>query len=78
VGKQLVRGQCPRGCGETLMVDDSGFVFCSYNKCPQPDAAHQLLGQGKKFLAFIRDDTRLLSINDHESGKVLDNPNSST
>lgn len=64
VRADLVRGQCPRGCGETLMLDSSGYVFCSYIECPQPDAAHLLLAQGKKFLAFIRDDTRLLSIND--------------
>ncbi len=59
----LVRGHCPRGCGETLMVDTSGFVFCSFNKCPQPDAAHILLQDSRKFLAFIKDDSRLLSIN---------------
>lgn len=67
MSKARVRGQCPRGCGETLMVDDSGYVFCSYDKCPQPDAAHLLLEQGKKFLAFIRNDARLLSSSDHES-----------
>ncbi len=59
----LVRGKCPRGCGETLMLDQSGYVFCSFDKCPQPDAAYLLLEQAPKFLAFIRNDARLLSIN---------------
>jgi hypothetical protein len=65
MSNQLVRGQCPRGCGETLMVDDSGYVYCSYIDCPQPDAAYKLLIEGRKFMAFIRDDSRLLSINDN-------------
>lgn len=40
-----VRGHCPMGCGETLILDD-GYVTCSRTgprSCPRPDAVATLL-----------------------------------
>jgi hypothetical protein len=64
MAKTKIVGHCPRSCGETLYADSGGYIFCSNPDCPQPDAAHKLLDKGKQFLPFIRDDTRLLAIND--------------
>lgn len=73
MAKVKVRGHCPRGCGEKLFVDESGYLFCDNPRCPQPDAAHQLLMLSRKFMAFVRNDARvLMPIKDDESGNVSD------
>lgn len=41
--KQLVAGHCPMGCGQTLFLGDAGFVTCSRDVCPEPDAVSTLL-----------------------------------
>lgn len=37
-----VDGNCPMGCGETLVVT-KGFIFCSKNGCPNPLATDILI-----------------------------------
>jgi Family of unknown function (DUF6085) len=38
-----VQGCCPMGCGETLFLGSGGYVTCSLDLCPAPDAASRLL-----------------------------------
>jgi len=38
-----IKGECPRGCGETLFVGEGGYVTCSFIDCPEPDAPHKAL-----------------------------------
>lgn len=45
--KVNVEGYCPMGCGATLFVGDGGYITCSYVHCPKPEAAHNLLKQGR-------------------------------
>lgn len=37
-----VNGQCPMGCGETLLLDN-GMVFCGNVECPRPYAPSEIL-----------------------------------
>lgn len=39
-----VAGYCPMGCGQTLFLASGGFVTCSLDVCPRPDAAADILG----------------------------------
>ena len=39
----LVSGQCPMGCGRTLMLGEGGHVTCSFLSCPDPTAADTIL-----------------------------------
>lgn len=42
---QTVQGRCP-ACGTTsLFVADGGYITCSLDTCPNPDAASQVLGE---------------------------------
>jgi hypothetical protein len=38
-----VRGYCPMGCGETLMLGAGGYVTCGHLDCPQPSAVSDIL-----------------------------------
>ena len=38
-----VAGYCPMGCGQTLFLGSGGYVTCSLDVCPRPDAAADLL-----------------------------------
>lgn len=40
-----VQGYCPMGCGQTLFLGSGGYVTCSLDKCPRPDAASDILGE---------------------------------
>lgn len=42
-----VQGRCPRGCGATLFLGAGGYVTCSWQHCPEPDAASKLLRGGE-------------------------------
>jgi hypothetical protein len=39
-----VAGYCPMGCGQTLVLDGSGHIFCSAHECPQANAVDEILG----------------------------------
>lgn len=38
-----VAGHCPMGCGETLVLNNHGWIVCSSHGCPNPGAVHILL-----------------------------------
>jgi hypothetical protein len=38
-----VRGHCPVGCGETLILGDGGYITCGSPGCPEPTAVSDLL-----------------------------------
>lgn len=38
-----VEGCCPMGCGETLFLGAGGFVTCSVDVCPNPEATSLIL-----------------------------------
>lgn len=38
-----VHGNCPMGCGETLILAAGGHVTCRRISCPEPDAVSTLL-----------------------------------
>lgn len=38
-----IKGYCPMGCGETLMLGSDQYVGCSHADCPRPDAAGLIL-----------------------------------
>jgi hypothetical protein len=40
---ERVKGYCPMGCGETLMLGEGGYVTCSNIDCECPDAVWKLL-----------------------------------
>jgi hypothetical protein len=40
-----VKGECPKGCGETLILDAEGQVVCSWLQCPDPTAAAKELSE---------------------------------
>lgn len=42
-----VSGYCPMGCGPTLFLGSGGYVTCSLDVCPQPDAASEILADGE-------------------------------
>jgi len=42
-----VAGRCPMGCGETLFLGAGGYVTCSLDVCPRPDAATDILADGE-------------------------------
>ncbi len=44
---RTVEGGCPMGCGETLVLADTGRVECSSMLCPQPDALASLLADSE-------------------------------
>ena len=39
----LVAGNCPMGCGESLLLGEGGFVTCCSLGCPAPDAVARIL-----------------------------------
>lgn len=41
---EKVRGYCPVGCGETLMLGEGGHVTCSWVGCPEPTAVDRIIG----------------------------------
>lgn len=41
-------GKCPMGCGHTLFLGSGGYVTCSLDKCPRPDAASDILDDGER------------------------------
>lgn len=52
-----VQGRCPMGCGETLFLGEGGFITCSLDQCPRPDAASLLLEEMESdHLADFHDD----------------------
>jgi hypothetical protein len=38
-----VRGNCPMGCDEGLIIGEGGRIWCGNLLCPQPDAAARIL-----------------------------------
>lgn len=38
-----IKGYCSQGCGETLFIDEGGYITCSYAKCPDPSYVSDLL-----------------------------------
>lgn len=40
-----IRGQCPMGCGETLLIGPTGYVTCSLISCPNPTALATILDE---------------------------------
>jgi len=46
-----VKGRCPRGCGETIFLSDSGRLTCSYVNCPDPAAIDRLI-RGEGYLSL--------------------------
>ena len=40
---EKVVGRCPMGCGATLFLGSGGHVTCSWEHCPDPGAADDLL-----------------------------------
>lgn len=40
---QKVAGYCPMGCGDTLFLGSGGYVTCSLDVCPYPDAVSNIL-----------------------------------
>jgi hypothetical protein len=48
-----VEGRCPMGCGETLFLGDGGYVTCSWHRCPDPGAAHDLLQAQRLSSAWV-------------------------
>ena len=40
-----VTGFCPMGCGRTLFLGIGGYVTCRLDKCPNPSAASDILGE---------------------------------
>lgn len=38
-----IRGNCPMGCGPTLILGEGGAVICRDPGCPRPSAVHELL-----------------------------------
>lgn len=52
-----VRGWCPVGCGQTLVLGEAGAVVCSSFDCPRPAAPDELLGDDEtEHLVVLRDD----------------------
>lgn len=41
--REIVKGYCPMGCGETLFLGDGGHVTCSLLGCPRPSAVDEIL-----------------------------------
>ena len=39
----IVRGDCPMGCGQTLLINSAGFIRCAAETCPRPTAVSELL-----------------------------------
>jgi hypothetical protein len=42
-----IKGHCPMGCGPTLFVGEGGYVTCSFNECPAPSAASDILADAE-------------------------------
>lgn len=43
-----IRGvRCVMGCGETLMLDPTHGIICSYLQCPSPTAVAAILADGE-------------------------------
>lgn len=42
-----VAGHCPMGCGQTLFLGSGGYVTCSLDVCPQPDAVAEILADAE-------------------------------
>jgi len=38
-----IRGNCPMGCGEGLILSELGELFCGDLLCPRPTAAAEIL-----------------------------------
>lgn len=43
VNNPRVKGHCPMGCGQTLVVTGSGHIVCFDADCPRPHAVTELL-----------------------------------
>lgn len=48
---EQVIGVCPMGCGSTLFLGSGGYVTCSWEGCPDPGAASDLLAGGLNFFS---------------------------
>lgn len=42
-----VPGYCPMGCGQTLFAASGGYITCSRDTCPRPDAVSDLLNDAE-------------------------------
>lgn len=42
-----VVGNCPMGCGQTLLLGEGGHITCSLLGCPRPTAVDELLDDGE-------------------------------
>ena len=54
---EKVAGYCPMGCGETLFLGSGGYVTCSLDVCPRPDAATDILRDAEVHHVVAVDDT---------------------
>lgn len=54
---EKVAGHCPMGCGPTLFLGSGGYITCSLDVCPQPDAAADILADGEAHHIVKLDDT---------------------
>ena len=69
-----VKGRCPCGCGETLMLGAGGYVTCSLLECPHPDAASDLLHTpfyGRLFLEQLKRERLAAALSDEGSNLGL-------
>lgn len=42
-----IRGNCPMGCGQTLVAWNDGVIGCVSATCPRPQAVRELLDDGE-------------------------------
>ena len=47
-----VMGECPMGCGPHLFLGDGGYVTCSWEDCPDPGAASDMLARASRWRAL--------------------------
>lgn len=48
-----IHGECPMGCGATLVLSHGGHVVCGRKGCPRPVAASELLHLPTDHVAYI-------------------------
>lgn len=62
-----IRYKCPSCNNETLMIDASGWLVCSWLKCEEPDAFHKRLESSHNGLT----DGDIYKIIDEHYGETL-------
>lgn len=59
---ETVNGECPMGCGETLVLDHAGDIQCWKPDCPSSHSVMELLAQPPYHLVKVDDDGGVVTL----------------